>query len=228
MPKSLFAVCIFIGCVTMSQTTEHRSKRFLTFPRTSPTRLQLIIGVGIPVQLKVESVTIGWVNKVEFFLPENASNFLNFFNDPFDLTTRPIYGWYDRRSMDGHSGGDDEPMGLLEEPKSTEAPEQFPADDVVDSVDPNERYERHQSAVDIVERSIDTTADLDDDDGDEDEGEDGEDGSDFDMNGMSQADYWNQEDEATWYDDHFKPKRPKDLSKFRWGVYKTMAVFAER
>lgn len=227
MQKSIFAVCIFICCITTSQTTEHRSKRFLTFPRTSPTRLQLIIGIGIPVQLKIESVTIGWVNKVEFFLPENASNFLNFFNDPFDLTTRPIYGWYVRRSIDGDGN---EPMPLLEEPKPTEAPEKFPIDDVVDAVDPHERYERHQSAVEIVERSMDDNKinhDGNDDDEDDDD-EDEEDNYELDMKGMSQAEYWNQEDEAPWFDDHFKPKRPKDLSKFRWGVYKTMAVFAER
>lgn len=40
--------------------SEHRSKRFLTFPRTSPTRLQMIVGIGVPVDLEIESVTIGW------------------------------------------------------------------------------------------------------------------------------------------------------------------------
>lgn len=213
MNKHIIAICILIGCVCIGRASDHRSKRFLTFPRTSPTRLQMIVGIGIPVSLKIESVTIGWVNKVEFFLPENASNFLSFLNDPFDLTTRPITGYYDKRSADSI-----QPIPLLEEPKPTDAPATF----TVDDVDPNEPYEKHQAPVQIVERSMGNDID-DDDDGDvEDDDED------FSQNGLSDADYWNQESEPTWFDDYFKPKRPKDLSKLRWGIYKTMAVFAER
>lgn len=215
MNKQIIAICILIGCVCIGRASNHRSKRFLTFPRTSPTRLQLIMGIGIPVSLKIESVTIGWVNKVEFFLPENASNFLSFFNDPFDLTTRPIYGYYDKRSADSN-----QPIPLLEEPKPTDAPATFPVD-----VDPNEPYEKHQAPVKIVERSMENdNDDADDDDGDDDDDDD----EDFNRNGLSDADYWNQESEPAWFDDYFKPKRPKDLSKLRWGIYKTMAVFAER
>lgn len=207
--KYILVICILIDCMCIGRASDHRSKRFLTFPRTSPTRLQMIIGIGIPVSLKIESVTIGWVNKVEFFLPENASNFLSFLADPFDLTTRPIYGYYDKRSADS-----DEPIPLLEEPKPTDAPETFPVNDV----DPNEPYEKNQAPVEIVERSMENDSDNEDNDDEED----------LDRNGLSDADYWNLENEPTWFDEYFKPKRPKDLSKLRWGVYKTMAVFAQR
>lgn len=219
MEKYILAICLYVCCLSVGQTTQHRSKRFLTFPRTSPTRLQLIMGIGIPVQLKIESVTIGWVNKVEFFLPENASNYLGFLRDPFDLTTRPNYGFYDKRSIDN---GD--PVQLRNEPSPTEAPETFP-----NYEDPNEPYEIHQAAVEVDENPIRNEIDVENGGDDEDDVEDDEGDSDeLDTNGMSEADYWNQEDDAKWHDDHFKPKVPKDLSKFRWGVYKTMAVFAER
>lgn len=219
MEKYILAVCLYVCCLNVGQTTQHRSKRFLTFPRTSPTRLQLIVGIGIPVQLKIESVTIGWVNKVEFFLPENASNYLGFLRDPFDLTTRPNYGFYDKRAID-----DGDSVHLWKEASPTEAPGTF-----LNCEDPNEPHEMHQADVEIDEKPI--TNEIDAENGSEDEdNEDDEDDDDDELNtyGMSEADYWNQEDDAKWHEDHFKPKAPKDLSKFRWGVYKTMAVFAER
>lgn len=49
-----------------------------------------------------ESVTIGFVLKAEYFLPENASNVLDILSDPFAPTTRPISGTgRKRRSNDG-------------------------------------------------------------------------------------------------------------------------------
>lgn len=73
---------------------------------------QIITGVGIPVELGFEAVTIGYVFKCEFFLPENASNYLNPLSDPFEITTRPIDGFYRRKR-------ENEP---IEEPKPTEKP----------------------------------------------------------------------------------------------------------
>lgn len=32
------------------------------------------MGVGVPADLELESVTIGWVYKALYFLPEGASN----------------------------------------------------------------------------------------------------------------------------------------------------------
>lgn len=50
----------------------------------------MITGIGIPVALNFESVTIGYVFKAEYFLPENASNVLDILSDPFNPTPRPI------------------------------------------------------------------------------------------------------------------------------------------
>ena len=49
-----------------------REKRFLIVPPTSPTRHQLISGIGIPLDLEDEAVTLGIVLKAQYFLPENA------------------------------------------------------------------------------------------------------------------------------------------------------------
>lgn len=56
------------------------------------TNSQIISGIGIPVALSFESVTIGYVFKAEYFLPENASNVLDILSDPFTPTTRPLTG----------------------------------------------------------------------------------------------------------------------------------------
>ncbi|EDW09731.1 uncharacterized protein LOC6579923 [Drosophila mojavensis] len=50
-----------------------RTKRFLIFPRQSPTRHLFIAGIGIPADLSYESLVIGHVLKTEFFLPYNAT-----------------------------------------------------------------------------------------------------------------------------------------------------------
>lgn len=97
----------------------------------------MISGIGIPVDLEFESVTVGWVQKSEFFLPENASNYLNFLYDPFDLTTRPIGNNYRKKRSD-----------LLEEPKPTENPAQVTFG--FDSAQ-NEKYEKHQVEAEIVD-----------------------------------------------------------------------------
>lgn len=210
----------FSICITKS---EHRSKRFLTFPRTSPTRLQMIVGIGIPVDLEIESVTIGWVNKSEYFLPENASNFLSFLNDPFDLTTRPIDGFYVRKKRE-----DDKPNDfVLEEPKPTENPAKI-AENSAEGFDSetNEKFEKHTVETEVVEcgtTDLDSDADEDEDDDVEDEDEE----EDETLNGMSEADYWNQEDHALWLRE-VHPKQPKNLALARWGIYKSIELLAQR
>lgn len=62
----------------------------VTSPAQCQTVSQLITGIGIPVSLNFESVTIGWVLKAEYFLPENASNVINPIEDPFNVTPQPI------------------------------------------------------------------------------------------------------------------------------------------
>lgn len=52
--------------------------------------MQLICGIGIPVDLEYESVTIGYVLKSEYFLPDNISTVIEFLQDPFDPIQRPL------------------------------------------------------------------------------------------------------------------------------------------
>lgn len=106
----------------------------------------MIVGIGIPVDLEIESLTVGWVSKSEFFLPENASNFLNFLSDPYDLTTRPITGFYVRKRRDE----------LLEETKPTENPARLSLDSErgYDSEN-DEQFERHNVDANVVENGPD-------------------------------------------------------------------------
>lgn len=162
------------------------------------------------MDLEIESVTIGWVNKSEFFLPENATNFLSFLNDPFDLTTRPIDGFYVRKKRE-----EDEEPKILEEPKPTENPVKI-SKDTVEGFDSeaNEKFERHEVEAEIVENEIeDSESDSDHEDDT--------------RHGMSEADYWNQEDHAEWLQ-NVHPKQPKNLALIRWGIYKIIALLSQR
>lgn len=189
------------------------------------------MGIGIPVDLELESVTIGWVFKAEYFLPENASNYLNFIADPFDLTTRPIGTFFERkrRGLDGPSDV------LLEEPKPTEAPvagntldEHRVQSSVVNSSGfdsaLNQKFERYEVPVVEVESGTDVPplppqpqSSPSDDDKRWNEAE-----------GMSEADYWNQEDKAEWLNDPLRPRQPQNLDVSRWIVYKGIATLASR
>lgn len=148
--------------------------------------------------MELESVTIGYVFKAEYFLPENASNYLSFFNDPFDLTTRPISGFFDRKKR------------TIELPKPTELPtNSFEVGNTsgYDS-EQNEKYEKHEVEAEIVESGTEP--------------------HESDDNEMSEADYWNQEDRAEWLNDPSRPRGPQNLATSRWTVYKGFAALAEK
>ena len=49
------------------------SKSVELFFRTSPTRHQLISGIGIPLNLENEAITLGLLMKAQYFLPENTN-----------------------------------------------------------------------------------------------------------------------------------------------------------
>lgn len=116
--------------------------------------MQIISGIGIPVDLDLESVTIGYVFKAEFFLPENASNFLNILADPFDVTTRPITGKRRRRrSIEEIDVPTEVPSNALDEYRG------------FDSVQ-NEKFEKHQVQAEMVESGTEPS-DNDDDTSDD-------------------------------------------------------------
>ncbi|XP_067636013.1 uncharacterized protein [Eurosta solidaginis] len=76
IPLTLFTVLLCSKCVHTTDSysaRKHRQARTLIYPPTSPTRLQYIAGIGIPVEdLTYESVTSGYVLKAEYFLPTKA------------------------------------------------------------------------------------------------------------------------------------------------------------
>lgn len=193
---------------------------------------QLIVGIGIPVDLEIESVTIGWVLKAEYFLPENASNYLNIIADPFDLTTRPIGQYYvrKRRELDGPT--------LLEEPKPTEAPlvndissniTQTPSNSSGFDELLKQKYEKYEVPVVEVESGTNEPPQP------QPQPLPSDDDYDYDgmpqwnrPDGMSEADYWNQEDKAEWLNDPLRPRQPQNLDISRWVVYKGIATLASR
>ncbi|XP_020811069.1 uncharacterized protein LOC110186295 [Drosophila serrata] len=66
-----------------------RLSRSLIFPPTSPTRVQFIGGIGIPVEnLHFESVTSGYVLKAEYFLPTNSTEITRVYLKPMAITGR--------------------------------------------------------------------------------------------------------------------------------------------
>ncbi|XP_061720193.1 uncharacterized protein LOC133527272 [Cydia pomonella] len=76
----------------------HRQRRYLVYPDGGPTRAQFIIGLGIPVDLKEQAVTVGTVIKFQYYLPSNSTEY-----------TSRIYGFADTvsRDMDGNSNTED-------------------------------------------------------------------------------------------------------------------------
>lgn len=93
----MLVIVVVPGCASLSRT-----KRFLIFPKGAPTRvqvnhnefifknyslcfsrLQLIAGMGLPVDLDAESLTVGYVFKAEYFLPFNASELYEGIAMPF-------------------------------------------------------------------------------------------------------------------------------------------------
>ncbi|CAG9565937.1 unnamed protein product [Danaus chrysippus] len=85
-----------------SFTDATRSKRYLVYPNGGPARTQFIIGLGVPVDLKEASVTVGTVIKFQYDLPTNSSEY-----------TSRIYGFANTvsRDMDGNDDAGDDDKG---------------------------------------------------------------------------------------------------------------------
>lgn len=67
---------------------------------------QLIAGVGLPVDLEVESLTVGYVFKAEYFLPVNASQWYDWIKDPFEPHPIEAEGGRRKRSAIADDGTD--------------------------------------------------------------------------------------------------------------------------
>jgi hypothetical protein len=68
MGKVLTASVILLATFWPVNLQLERQKRFLVVPPTSPTRHQLIAGIGIPLNLEDESITFGIVLKAQYLL----------------------------------------------------------------------------------------------------------------------------------------------------------------
>lgn len=90
----------------------------------------------MPVDLDLETVTMGFVFKSGFVLPMNVSDFSAIFSDPFDPTTHPITNFF-KRSVDEI---DDSVIGFDSEQ--------------------NEKYERHLAEAEVVESSTENEEDF--------------------------------------------------------------------
>ncbi|XP_017088580.1 uncharacterized protein [Drosophila bipectinata] len=105
---------LFLGFYTLTWigvcSSESHLKRFsrsLIFPPTSPTRVQFIGGIGIPVEnLHFESVTSGYVLKAEYFLPTNSTEITRVYLKPQAITARTestygtLYRWVIYRGIE--------------------------------------------------------------------------------------------------------------------------------
>lgn len=98
--------------------------------------------------MKLESVTIGYVFKGQFFLPVNASHFWNPLNDPFDLTTQRITGINRKRRS-------------LASLQSIESPESKVDDYHGFDDEQNENVERHQVDAEVIESGTEQPIDTD-------------------------------------------------------------------
>ncbi|XP_041980984.1 uncharacterized protein LOC121734438 [Aricia agestis] len=88
---------IVLHLLALSEAGRH--KRYLVYPDGGPARAQFIIGLGVPVDLKEASVTVGTVIKFQYDLPTNSTEY-----------TSRIYGFAETvsRDMNGDEKDDKE------------------------------------------------------------------------------------------------------------------------
>lgn len=158
------------------------------------------------MDLDLESVTIGYVFKAEYFLPENVSNYLNILADPFDLTTRPIGSFFERKKR-GLSA-EANPVKIAEETAPTESPIKKNETSGYDA-ELHQKYEKYVVQPEQIDAGTDPEYQQQD-------------------ARMSEADYWNQEDKAEWLNDPMRPRQPQNFATSRWTLYKGIAALAER
>ncbi|KAJ0175006.1 hypothetical protein K1T71_009147 [Dendrolimus kikuchii] len=89
---ALILISLLVAC------EGHRERRYLVYPDGGPARAQFIIGLGVPVDLKEASVTVGTVIKFQYDLPSNSSEY-----------TSRIYGFVNTvsRDMNGEEPDDE-------------------------------------------------------------------------------------------------------------------------
>ncbi|XP_075979549.1 uncharacterized protein LOC142978842 [Anticarsia gemmatalis] len=84
----LLALILF-NLISVFGVDAGRQKRYLVYPDGGPARAQFIVGLGVPVDLKEQSVTVGAVIKFQYDLPTNSTEY-----------TSRIYGFANTVSRD--------------------------------------------------------------------------------------------------------------------------------
>ncbi|CAG9803950.1 unnamed protein product [Chironomus riparius] len=73
--------CHFFLLLSLIKIAQSGTPKYV-YPPTSPTRHQLISGIGVPLNLQHESITYGWTMKAQYFLPETINQLhFQFFPD---------------------------------------------------------------------------------------------------------------------------------------------------
>lgn len=113
----LLLLCTYSRSERFPKTSKSRGKRWLIFPRTSPTRIQYIAGIGIPVEdLAYESITTGYVFKAEYYLPYAAEQWHQY--TTMNIGELPIQG-RKRRSANETAAANDL-IGYVDESEEEE------------------------------------------------------------------------------------------------------------
>lgn len=100
----------------------------------------MITSVGLPINLEMEAVTMGFAFKSNFILPMNGSDFWAILSQPFDVHSTPITSF--KRSIEDNDG-----------------------DEIGFDNEENEKFERHQVKAEVV---VESGTDRNDNDFDDD------------------------------------------------------------
>lgn len=207
----LFVVFIVFG-VTIADI--HRSKRFLIFPPTSPTRMQIIAGIGVPVQLEYESVTFGYTFKAEYFLQDNMTISNHFLQDPFNPIPHPISNRRRRHAQ----------LVASNELKPTHDPIELETNKLENKFTTNEHYEKYDvEAIEIDAGLSGVDADEEDEEYYADDGTD----ENMDVHDNENDDDEHDEDESYPTSNKLNA-HPKDLSTARWTLFKGIEMLAQK
>lgn len=201
----------------VSMADIHRSKRFLIFPPTSPTRmqviyatvfisifineptfLQIIAGIGVPVQLDYESVTMGYTFKAEYFVQDNVTIAEHFFQTPFNPIPHPIQNRRRRHAL------------LLASNQHMETLD--PIEVEMNKMETNSLSDDHYEKYDVEAIEIDSGLTGNDNGDDADYGDETEE---HEEDHPATNNYWNT-------------NQHKDFSTARWTLFKGIELLARR
>lgn len=98
----------------------------------------MITGIGVPVNLELEAVTVGAAFKSNFILPQNVSDFYALLSDPFHENSHLVSTF--KRSI-----------------------QDVDSDENGFDAEQNETFERHQVRAQVVESGTEPQFDYDDD-----------------------------------------------------------------